>query len=161
MNALQRALIEKAGHDFGFEHVFEQATDFVALASALHGLRARITSSERGLEVELQRASGTLQTELLRDFFADQSRFLVPDTNALALLLKRASGLACSLPNQAQSNYEAEVTQTLDQLPAQILVCGGRRMAADVALAMEAIMAQMSLSVAALRLAGRYLEDTY
>lgn len=44
---------------------------------------------------------------------------------------------------------------------AQILVCGGKRMAGDVATAMGSVLAPLSLSVGALKRAGRYLEDTY
>ena len=34
MNPLQRTLIEKAGHDNGFEHVFSSDNRLVVLASA-------------------------------------------------------------------------------------------------------------------------------
>lgn len=44
---------------------------------------------------------------------------------------------------------------------AQVLVCGGRRMAEGVAAAWERILAGSDLSVAALRIQGRYVEDVY
>lgn len=44
---------------------------------------------------------------------------------------------------------------------AQVLVCGGRRMAEGVAAAWERILAGSDLSVAALRAQGRYVEDVY
>ena len=44
---------------------------------------------------------------------------------------------------------------------AQVLVCGGRKMAEGVAAAWESILAGSGLSVAQLRLQGRYVEDVY
>lgn len=44
---------------------------------------------------------------------------------------------------------------------AQVLVCGGRRMADGVATAWERILAGSGLSVAQLRAQGRYVEDVY
>jgi sulfite reductase (NADPH) flavoprotein alpha-component len=44
---------------------------------------------------------------------------------------------------------------------AQVLVCGGRKMADSVAAAWERILAGSGLSVAQLRLQGRYVEDVY
>jgi sulfite reductase (NADPH) flavoprotein alpha-component len=44
---------------------------------------------------------------------------------------------------------------------AQVLVCGGRKMAEGVASAWEGILAGSDLSVAQLRLQGRYVEDVY
>ena len=54
----------------------------------------------------------------------------------------------------------AQIRALLEQ-GGQILVCGGRSMAACVATAMEEILAPLSLSVEGLKAAGRYLEDTY
>ncbi len=44
---------------------------------------------------------------------------------------------------------------------AQILVCGGRTMAKDVANAWERILARSDVSLAQLRMQGRYVEDVY
>lgn len=46
MNSLQRALIEKAGHDNGFEHAASNDTRII-LASARHRAQIEI-ASERG-----------------------------------------------------------------------------------------------------------------
>lgn len=43
MNPLQRALIEKTGHDNGFEHVLPAVGDAVTLASARHRSYAVVT----------------------------------------------------------------------------------------------------------------------
>lgn len=107
MDTLQRALIEKAGHDFGFEHVVEQTPGSVTMASALHRVRTKVTMVGNGYEVSFQHVSGTLLTELNRDFPTDRFRYFVSGTAELAMLLKRASGLAHSLLDQAQTNYEA------------------------------------------------------
>lgn len=48
MNLLQRALIEKAGNDNGFEHVLESDGDTVLLASARHQSRAAVVLEPRG-----------------------------------------------------------------------------------------------------------------
>jgi sulfite reductase (NADPH) flavoprotein alpha-component len=44
---------------------------------------------------------------------------------------------------------------------AQVMVCGGRQMAASVALAWDRILEGSGLSVALLRTQGRYVEDVY
>ena len=54
----------------------------------------------------------------------------------------------------------AQIRALLEQ-GGQILVCGGRSMAASVATAMDEILAPLSLNVTGLKAAGRYLEDTY
>ncbi|MDO9317910.1 MAG: PepSY domain-containing protein [Gammaproteobacteria bacterium] len=62
-----------------------------------------------------------------------------------------------------QDKLKADAVQVraLLEQGGQVLVCGGRNMAADVAKAMDEILAPLSLSVAGLKAAGRYLEDTY
>lgn len=120
MDELRRALIEKAGHDFGFEHVVERTPDSVTMASALHGLNAKVIMEGTGHKILFQHASATLFAELNRDFSVSQSGYIVPDTTVLTMLLKRASSLAYSLPNQAQTDFETEVIQILDQLPTSV-----------------------------------------
>jgi sulfite reductase (NADPH) flavoprotein alpha-component len=44
---------------------------------------------------------------------------------------------------------------------AQILVCGGRDMAASVIVALDDILAPIQLDVESLKAAGRYREDVY
>lgn len=44
---------------------------------------------------------------------------------------------------------------------AQVMVCGGRQMAEGVASAWEKILVGSELSVAQLRMQGRYVEDVY
>jgi sulfite reductase (NADPH) flavoprotein alpha-component len=49
----------------------------------------------------------------------------------------------------------------LIQRGAQVLVCGGRDMAAGVACALESITGPMGLDLQTLRSAGRYIQDVY
>lgn len=52
MNLLQRTLIEKAGHDDGFEHVLPAVTQgWVALGSALHPVDVMVQAATGGLAV--------------------------------------------------------------------------------------------------------------
>lgn len=56
---------------------------------------------------------------------------------------------------------DADQVRTLIKANAQILICGGRRMASDVATTLNTLLAPVALDVAALKKSGRYLEDTY
>ncbi|MCX7546191.1 PepSY domain-containing protein [Marinicella gelatinilytica] len=56
---------------------------------------------------------------------------------------------------------DAEHIRALIQNNAQILVCGGRKMAGGVVTAMNDILAPIELDVTALKTAGRYREDVY
>ena len=48
MNPLQRALIEKLGHDHGFEHVLASDSAAVELASARHAATATVLAPLTG-----------------------------------------------------------------------------------------------------------------
>lgn len=74
--------------------------------------------------------------------------------------------LACSrMPTPAYVQdvlqKDAEKLRRLIATGAQILVCGGREMAAGVAKAMSDILASQGLSLADLKAEGRYAEDVY
>jgi len=56
---------------------------------------------------------------------------------------------------------DTEHIRALVQNNAQILVCGGRKMAAGVATAMNDILTPIELDVTSLKAAGRYREDVY
>ncbi|KUM53688.1 PepSY domain-containing protein [Rheinheimera sp. EpRS3] len=56
---------------------------------------------------------------------------------------------------------DADQIRTLINGNAQIMLCGGRRMATDVATSLNTILAPIALDVATLKKSGRYLEDTY
>ena len=56
---------------------------------------------------------------------------------------------------------DANELRDLIQRGAQVLVCGGRDMAAGVARSLEAIIAPMGLELQTLKSTGRYVEDVY
>ena len=121
MNPLQRTLIEKAGHDNGFEHVLPSAGDAVTLASARHRSQVVVTASADRFDVRFQPATPALLPELLRSFHSwagADDVFCVPTMADLAALLRRAASLSQALPNQAVRDYHAAVAQAVDALPA-------------------------------------------
>lgn len=122
MNPLQRTIIEKTGHDNGFEHVLSSAGDAVILASARHRSQATVTALAGGFEVRFQPATPALLPELLRSFQpgggADDV-FFVPTLPDLAALLRRTASLSQALPNQAVRDYHAAVAQAVETMSAE------------------------------------------
>lgn len=125
MNSLQRALIEKTGHDHGFEYVVVaegMAANAVTLASARHPARAVVSiSATGGFSAAVLSTLPTLLPELRRSFgtvSADPKAFTAAGEAQLAALLRRAASLARALPSQAAQDYQATVTAELAQLPA-------------------------------------------
>ena len=122
MNPLQRALIEKTGHDNGFEHVLLSADDVVILVSARHRSQAVVTASVGGFEVRFHPATPALLPELLRSFqpwAGADDVFFVPTLPDLAALLRRTANLSQVLPNQAVHDYHAAVAQAVEAMPTE------------------------------------------
>jgi putative restriction endonuclease len=122
MNPLQRTIIEKAGHDNGFEHVLSSAGDAVILASARHRSQAAVTALVGGFEVRFQPATPALLPELLRSFqpwVGADDVFFVPTLPDLAALLRRTASLSQALPNQAVRDYHAAVVQAVETMSAE------------------------------------------
>lgn len=123
MNPLQRSLIEKAGHDHGFEHVVASEPDGVLLASARHAASAKVVAQSAGSYLlRLRAETPSLLPEMSRSF-PQQSQidgFSANTVAGLAALLRRAAGLARALPSQAADDYEATVASKLAQLPADL-----------------------------------------
>ena len=97
-----------------------------------------------------------------------QSDFLYEHQLREWLADQRLSGLhtafsRCPEPAYVQDKVREERVLILALLAsqAQILVCGGRRMAGDVSVVLDEMLAGQNLSVAMLKKAGRYIEDTY
>jgi putative restriction endonuclease len=117
MNPLQRVLIEKAGHEHGFENVISGTNNEVLLGSARHRTQASISlHNDTWL---LAFSSGLLSSELARSFpnvphFNGQ--FVATGLDGLGKLLGRAAALAQSLPNQAAVDYEKQVNMALSEL---------------------------------------------
>jgi hypothetical protein len=53
MTPLKRALIEKAGHDHGFEHVLPSSSSVLNLGSARHPARVAVSLLPQGYAVAL------------------------------------------------------------------------------------------------------------
>ncbi|WP_416770631.1 HNH endonuclease [Pseudomonas sp. RHF3.3-3] len=122
VNPLQRALIEKAGHDNGFEYVLPALDNTVILASARHRSSAAIVPMAGGFEVRLQPASPALVPELLRSFklwAGVDGAFCVPTLADLSTLLRRGASLSQALPNQAVRDFHTAVAQALADLPSE------------------------------------------
>lgn len=124
MNLLQRALIEKAGHDNGFEHVLSAVTEgWVALGSARHPVEVMVKAAPNGFGAKLSRCQPSLPGELTRSFpEAAQGNdpsgtpFTLPTEAALARWLRRAAALAQALPDQAVTAFDAQVQAALAEL---------------------------------------------
>jgi hypothetical protein len=120
MNSLQRALIEKAGHDSGFEHVVESNDARVVLASARHRARVEIADGRKAWRVVFGSVQAMLLKELERAFpnaIQANGEALIPDEPTLARFLRRTADLARALPNQVELNYQRAVASELEKLP--------------------------------------------
>ena len=116
LNLLERALIQKAGREHGWENVLESGDDRVLLASARHRGRAEVTEigANQGWHVELPR--GRLSRELdrtLPGLMEQSGRFRVIDIDALAAVLRRAAELSQSLPDQAAQTFRERTAARL------------------------------------------------
>ena len=120
MTPFQRVIIEKTGHDNGFEHVLTATADAITLASARHRSHAVVSVSQpQGFDTRFQSPS-PLFRELQRTHgpsITSNHAFHSDTQVALALLLRRAATLSQALPNQAEQDYQAAVKQALTQLP--------------------------------------------
>jgi len=124
MNLLQRALIEKAGHDNGFEHVLSAVTEgWVALGSARHPVEVMVKAAPDGLAAKLSRCQPSLPGELTRDFpeaaqgnDPSGTAFTLPTEAALARWLRSAAALGQALPDQAMMAFDAQVQAALAEL---------------------------------------------
>jgi putative restriction endonuclease len=119
MHPLQRALIEKAGHDNGFEYVLPGDAEHATLASARHPARVHVAVIGQGYEVDIDTGSATLAQELARTFATSQtgaSTFVLSSEALLARWLRRAAALSQALPNQAVMAFEQQVQTELAEL---------------------------------------------
>ncbi len=94
MNVLERALVEKAGRENGWENVIESADARVVLASARHRGRATILAMDPapGWHVEFPEARLARELErTLPGLMQGGGRFDASDMDTLAALLRRAA----------------------------------------------------------------------
>jgi hypothetical protein len=121
MTPIKRALIEKAGHDHGFEQTVSATGSALTLGSARHPAKAEVSWAQQGYAMALMQGPATLPSELARSV-ADWPRagdaYVANSDGQLAQWLRRASALAQSLPNQAAVDFDTQVQQALAALPA-------------------------------------------
>ena len=119
MNVLERALVEKAGREHGWENVVESVEARVVLGSARHRGRATIAASSGSGGWHLSFPDGRLVRELARslpELTDGRGGFDAPDIDALAALLRRAAGLALALPDQAARTFRERARKELARL---------------------------------------------
>lgn len=126
MSALLVALVEKIGHDHGFEHVFSSADGELVLGSARHPVHLRIIlEPPMNFGVEIQRGSALLADELARRFpVRHGAAGLVLHATGhaeLAQLLSKIADLGRLLPNQGEYDFQKVVEHELESLPAGVV----------------------------------------
>jgi len=122
MNVLERALVEKAGREHGWENVVESIESRVVLASARHRGRATVTPASDGTGWHVTFPEGRLVRELARSLPAlvkGGGCFDAPDIDALAALLRRAAELSLALPDQAAHRFRERAARELARLAGQ------------------------------------------
>lgn len=120
MDALKRTLIEKAGHDFGFEYTVSESFESLTLGSARHLLQVEISLTNESYRMLFTNAKQQLLKELKRDFPIQNSELLIDSVYSMADVFKRAAALAYSLPNQTENDFELALEAELKKLPDSI-----------------------------------------
>ena len=116
MNVLERALVEKAGREHGWENVLESVEPRVVLASARHSGRATVTAAADGDGWQVTFPEARLVRELgrtLPELASGGSAFRAPHFDALAALLRRAAELSLALPDQAAHTFRERAAKVL------------------------------------------------
>jgi hypothetical protein len=116
MNVLERALVEKAGREHGWENVVESIEARVELASARHRGRATVTAARGSGGWLVSFPDGRLVRELARSLPGlanGPGAFDTPDLDALAALLRRAAELSQALPDQAAHTFRERAAKAL------------------------------------------------
>ena len=119
MNVLERALVEKAGREHGWENVVESLEARVVLASARHRGRATVTAGSDSGGWQVSFPDGRLVRELARSLPGlanGRGGFDAPDIDALAALLRRAAELSLALPDQTAHTFRERAATELGRL---------------------------------------------
>jgi len=122
VNVLERALVEKAGRENGWENVVESADSRVVLASARHRGRATILALDPAPGWQVQFPEARLARELDRTLpgrTQGGGRFDATNMATLAALLRRAAELAQSLPDQAARTFHERAAAQLASIAAK------------------------------------------
>lgn len=120
MDALKRTLIEKAGHDFGFEYTVSETPESLILGSARHSLQVEVTLANGQYRLLFGNAKQQLLNELQRDFPVKNREVVIDAVQSMAQVFKRAAALAHALPNQAENDFETALSAELNKLPDSI-----------------------------------------
>lgn len=120
MDALKRTLVEKAGHDFGFEYTVSETPEFLILGSARHQLQVEIALTNGNYRLLFSNAKQQLLNELKRDFPVLNREIVTESLQSIAVVFKRAAALAHSLPNQTEDDFESVLKAELNKLPDNI-----------------------------------------
>lgn len=120
MDALKRTLVEKAGHDFGFEYTVSETPESLTLGSARHPLQVEIALTNGNYRLLFSNAKQQLLNELKRDFPVQNREIVTESLQSMAVVFKRAAALAHSLPNQAEDDFESVLKAELNKLPDNI-----------------------------------------
>lgn len=116
MNTLDRALIEKAACEHGWENVLESQASAIVLASARHRATARIVPCATGPGWWIEVPAGLIRRELARSLpeaVGQEGVMAADDIDDLSRILRRTAELAMSLPNQAALTYREAVSREL------------------------------------------------
>jgi hypothetical protein len=109
MNALQRASIEKAGHDNGWEVVLAKSADSVTLGSSQHDGSVMVACHADGDSFVCLFPDQIARSELISSFPAlaqsDGSFRAGSSADLLPRLLRRAAQLQRSLPSVPEKEY--------------------------------------------------------
>ncbi len=120
MDALKRTLIEKAGHDFGFEYTVGETPTALTLGSARHALHAEVALVQTEYQVQFVNAKPLLISELQRDFSITDQKVICRSIDHLSVIFRRAAALAHSLPNQVENDFESALEEELKKFPNEI-----------------------------------------
>jgi hypothetical protein len=120
MDVLKRTLVEKAGHDSGFEYTVSETPESLTLGSARHPLQVEIALANGNYLLLFSNAKQQLLNELKRDFLVQNREILTESLQGMAVVFKRAAALAHSLPNQAENDFESVLKTELNKFPDNI-----------------------------------------
>lgn len=120
MSPLERTLIEKAGHENGWENAAANG-DAVELSSARHRAKATVHKPSASPEWRVTLPGGLFREELLRalpDATTGATGEVIVHSHAeLERALRCAAELAIALPNQPTETYRQRVQQALSTPP--------------------------------------------
>ncbi|QXB47578.1 HNH endonuclease [Acinetobacter seifertii] len=120
MDVLKRTLVEKAGHDSGFEYTVSETPESLTLGSARHPLQVEIALANGNYLLLFSNAKQQLLNELKRDFLVQNREILTESLQGMAVVFKRAAALAHSLPNQAENDFASVLKTELNKFPDNI-----------------------------------------